>query len=68
MTENGKKYHTKDCPYAKNAKEMSLSDAKAKGYTPCSSCIKVNSKNAPAKDAPKPQTQQAAPAKDAKKK
>lgn len=40
VTDNGKKYHQKDCQYAKNAKPMSLADAKAKGYTPCSTCCK----------------------------
>jgi fructose-specific component phosphotransferase system IIB-like protein len=40
VTENGKKYHQKDCQYAKDAKPMSLADAKAKGYTPCSTCCK----------------------------
>jgi hypothetical protein len=40
VTDNGMKYHQKDCQYAKNAKPMSLADAKAKGYTPCSACNK----------------------------
>jgi hypothetical protein len=39
ITKTGKKYHTATCRYlAKSKIPMSLKDAKAKGYTPCSVC------------------------------
>jgi uncharacterized membrane protein YhiD involved in acid resistance len=39
VTKTGKKYHTATCRYlAKSKIPMSLKDAKAKGYTPCSVC------------------------------
>ncbi len=39
VTTSGKKYHTADCRYlAKSKIPMKLSEAKAKGYTPCSVC------------------------------
>jgi len=67
VTENGKKYHQKDCQYAKDAKPMSLADAKAKGYTPCSACCKDAGTTPAPKDASK-QAQQTPPPTDAKKK
>lgn len=39
VTKTGEKYHRAGCSYLKNSKiEMSLSDAKNKGYTACSKC------------------------------
>ena len=39
ITETGKKYHRDGCSYLKKSKiEISLKDAKAQGYTPCSRC------------------------------
>lgn len=39
VTKTGKKYHSAGCSYLKNGKiEMTLTDAKAQGYTPCSRC------------------------------
>ena len=39
ITASGEKYHNSGCRYLKNSKiAISLSDAKAKGYTPCSVC------------------------------
>lgn len=39
VTKTGTKYHKSNCSYLKNSKiEMSLTDAKAQGYTPCSRC------------------------------
>ena len=39
VTKTGKKYHTAICRYpAKSKIPMSLKDAKANGYTPCSVC------------------------------
>jgi len=39
VTETGEKYHTEDCAALRESKQaMSLEDAKAKGYTPCSKC------------------------------
>ena len=53
ITESGKKYHTSFCSYLSNIKiSIELSEAKAKGLTPCSRCnpdskvdAKVDSKN-----------------------
>lgn len=39
VTKTGKKYHRAGCSYLKNSKiEMTLTDAKARGCTPCSKC------------------------------
>lgn len=39
VTETGSKYHKANCSYLKNSKiEMTLSNAEAQGYTPCSRC------------------------------
>ena len=39
ITKTGKKYHTASCRYLGKSKiPISLKDAKAKGYTPCSVC------------------------------
>jgi micrococcal nuclease len=39
VTKTGKKYHTATCRYlAKSKIPISLKDAKANGYTPCSVC------------------------------
>ena len=39
VTETGEKYHRVGCAtLRKSRQEMSLEDAKAEGYTPCSKC------------------------------
>jgi cbb3-type cytochrome oxidase cytochrome c subunit len=39
VTKTGKKYHRDGCRYLSHSKiPMTLKDAKAKGYTPCSVC------------------------------
>ncbi len=39
VTKSGKKYHADGCSYLSSSKiAISLDDAKAKGYTPCSKC------------------------------
>lgn len=39
ITDTGKKYHTSGCGYLSRSKHaISLKDAKARGYTPCSRC------------------------------
>ena len=39
ITKTGKKYHTATCRYLSKSKiPISLKDAKAKGFTPCSVC------------------------------
>ena len=39
VTKTGKKYHRATCRYLSRSKiSISLKDAKAKGYTPCSVC------------------------------
>jgi methylphosphotriester-DNA--protein-cysteine methyltransferase len=39
VTNTGKKYHTGSCSYLSKSKiAISLSDAKAQGYGPCSRC------------------------------
>ena len=39
ITKTGKKYHTSSCRYLSKSKiPISLKDAKANGYTPCSVC------------------------------
>jgi len=39
ITKTGTKYHNKGCRYlSKSSEAISLADAKAKGYTPCSVC------------------------------
>ena len=39
ITRTGKKYHTASCRYLSKSKiPVSLKDAKASGYTPCSVC------------------------------
>lgn len=41
ITKTGKKYHKDGCSYLKDSKiAISLDDAKAKGYEPCSKCCK----------------------------
>ncbi len=41
VTSSGTKYHKSTCSYlSKSRIAISLSDAKAKGYSPCSRCIK----------------------------
>lgn len=40
VTSSGKKYHKSTCSYlSKSRISISLSDAKSKGYSPCSRCI-----------------------------
>lgn len=40
VTKTGEKYHSGDCEYLKESKiPISLKDAKAKGYSPCSECV-----------------------------
>ena len=39
VTKTGEKYHRANCGYLRQSKRaISLSDAKAAGYTPCSRC------------------------------
>jgi len=39
ITKTGKKYHRDGCSYLRQSKiEVSLKDAKSRGYTPCSRC------------------------------
>lgn len=39
VTENGKKYHAKNCDLAKTGKKgLTLEEAKKKGFTPCKNC------------------------------
>lgn len=38
VTENGKKYHQKNCRLKHGSKGIKLSDAKKKGYKPCEVC------------------------------
>lgn len=38
ITKTGKKYHRDGCSYLKSRIPISLKDAKARGYTPCSRC------------------------------
>ena len=39
ITDTGEKYHASGCQYLKKSKHaISLSDAKNRGYTPCSKC------------------------------
>jgi NOL1/NOP2/fmu family ribosome biogenesis protein len=39
LTDNGKKYHAKNCSLAKTGKSgMQLADAKKKGFEPCKNC------------------------------
>ncbi len=41
ITDSGKKYHLSGCSYLKNSSNaITLSRAKAEGFTPCSRCIK----------------------------
>ncbi len=41
VTSSGTKYHKSTCGYLKKSRiAISLSDAKAKGYSPCSRCIR----------------------------
>ncbi len=42
ITNTGKKYHRDGCSYLKSKIPISLSDAKAQGYTPCSRCNPPN--------------------------
>ncbi len=37
-TENGKKYHRKNCRLKQGSKGMTLATAKKKGYKPCAVC------------------------------
>lgn len=51
VTENGKKYHAKNCDLAKTGKKgITLEEAKKKGFEPCKAC-KVE--EAPKADKPK---------------
>lgn len=53
ITENGKKYHAKNCNLAKTGKKgIELADAKKKGLEPCKAC-KVESEIKPTTDKPK---------------
>jgi hypothetical protein len=55
VTDNGKKYHAKNCTLAKTGKKgLELSEAKKKGYEPCKNCKA---------DAIKPEEKKATPAK-----
>jgi len=38
VTEQGKKYHVKNCRLKHGSKGMKLSEAKSKGYKPCAVC------------------------------
>ena len=39
ITESGKKYHRADCPHLRSGKkEITLKEAKERGYTPCKAC------------------------------
>jgi len=39
ITQSGKKYHTSNCSYLSSSKiSIELSEAKEKGFTPCSRC------------------------------
>jgi hypothetical protein len=38
VTANGKRYHRKECRYAKTATAMTRKEAEAKGLTPCKVC------------------------------
>lgn len=38
VTDQGKKYHTKNCRLKHGSKGVKLSEAKKKGYTPCAVC------------------------------
>ncbi len=41
VTDSGTKYHLESCGYLRTSRnKITLSHAKAKGYTPCSRCIK----------------------------
>ncbi len=49
VTENGKKYHAKNCNIVKTGKKgMDISEAKKKAYEPCKSCKAEEIKAAPA--------------------
>ncbi len=38
-TEKGEKYHRADCPHIRSGrKEITLKEAKERGYTPCKTC------------------------------
>ena len=39
VTDSGTKYHKAGCGYLKSSNKISLSEAKAQGYTPCSRCF-----------------------------
>ena len=39
ITESGEKYHRADCPHlGSSKKEITLKEAKERGYTPCKAC------------------------------
>jgi hypothetical protein len=38
ITNSGKKYHNAGCSYLRSSNEITLENAKARGYTPCSRC------------------------------
>lgn len=38
VTPSGSKYHRKDCSYTTTVRAMTISQAEAQGYTPCSRC------------------------------
>lgn len=61
ITENGKKYHTKNCDLAKTGKKgITLQEAKKKGLEPCKACKVID---APKTDKPKETTKKESPKK-----
>lgn len=38
ITASGKRYHRKECRYAKTASPVTRAEAEAKGLTPCKQC------------------------------
>jgi hypothetical protein len=57
ITQFGKKYHTSNCSYLSSSKiSIDLSEAKAKGYTPCSRCKPDSKVDANVKTEKKPET------------
>jgi hypothetical protein len=59
ITRTGNKYHKSSCQYLKHSRiGIRLSVAKEQGYTACSACHPVGSKNPAAPVAPKQQRQQ----------
>ncbi len=54
VTDNGKKYHQRNCKMKSGSHGMKLSEAKKKGYTACSVCFNDKPKPKPAAPKPKP--------------